>query len=408
MDKLIQRGLIQTKSLESLPEVDFAIYSSAIRKSENPYYLHFQNRGTPLLHRSEIMHRFFSEISSISVAGSHGKTSTTAMISEVLLKMNLDPGIMIGGDFPLLNGAGGRWGKGKWGVYESDESDGTFLNHQAEIKILTNIDNDHLDFYKSQSELEKAFLTYLNPKENGLSIACLDDPGIEAISTILDKTKPYLFYSNRHSSSENTIAYKIENHEIQFELDQSIYKLKLPIPGDHFLKNAIAAILALRAIGIHPKDSVSILTNFSGVGRRLELLGERSGIRIFDDYGHHPTEIRAVIQSIKGIIGSGKCIVLFQPHRFTRTRDHFHEFSTALSLSDYLFLLPIYPAGEDPIENINSEMIFKNISCPGSLLSGEIQNDCKAIRSVMNSGDVIVSLGAGNVRDWAINLLNED
>ena len=400
--ELEKKGFIFVEDLMNL-NVDFAIYSSAINKRTNEIFLYFKEKNIPTYHRSEIMHAIFNLKKSISVAGSHGKTSTTTMVAQILLKSNYDPTIMIGGETSLLNGIGGRYGHGDWGVYESDESDGTFLNHNADIKILTNIDNDHLDFYKNEESLKEAFKDYLlyNPSN---TISCLDDLGI---SNLIKNYKIYLnniFYSCNLYYNIPLVTYKIYNNKLNFNFNSIDYELSLPIKGDHFLKNALSAIIACERVGISVENSISILKDFSGVKRRMEFKGIYKDIEFYDDYGHHPTEIEAVCNALQNE-DSKRVIVLFQPHRFTRTRDHFVEIAKSLSQADYVFLLPIYSAGEDEIPDITSEKIQKSLSVENKLLSGIKEEDCKQIQDFLKTGDVFLTLGAGNVYEWGEFLL---
>ena len=406
---LQKKGFNFVEKVENLMNIDFAVYSTAINKQTNEFYIYFLNNKIPLYHRSEILHSLFSLNKSISVAGSHGKTSTTTMLSQVLLECNLNPSIMIGGETSLLDGAGGRYGNGEWGVYESDESDGTFTNHHANIKIITNIDNDHLDFYKEEQFLKSAFSNYIFSNHQSKVIACLDDKGIfDLIKQNAQKTKTsnIIFYSEEIDKEFSAHHYEIKKNHLQFTYNFIEYDLSLPIYGDHFLKNAMAVVLASIELGITPEKSIQILKNFSGVKRRMEKKGSKGNIEFLDDYGHHPTEIDAVckaINSIKKI--NARTVVLFQPHRFTRTRDHYNEFGKSLSQCDFIFLLPIYSAGENPIENINSDLIKTTIDCPSELLSGNVEEDCKKLKSFLKEGDIFLTLGAGNVYEWGEFLL---
>ncbi len=405
---LEKKGLIFIDTLPSLQKYDFAIFSSAIDSQLNSFYKYFIEKQIPLFHRSVILHSLFSLNKSISVAGSHGKTSTTAMISQILLESNLDPSIMIGGETSLLDGIGGKYGKGSWGVYESDESDGTFLNHHADLKVLTNIDNDHMDFYKEERFLYSAFEKYIFENKTSKIVACLDDPGVlSIIQSNIEKwnSENFIFYSNQPYQNIPSIHYKIESHKLHFFYNQVEFTITLPIYGNHFLKNALAAILISVQIGINPIQSINILKNFCGVKRRMEYKGNLENIQIYDDYGHHPTEIDVVSRAIKNINQSSRTIILFQPHRYTRTKNHYKEFGESLSTCDYVFLLPIYSAGELPIEGVTSELVLSYISSPVEMLSGSIVEDCLKIKNFLKNDDIFLTLGAGNVVEWGEFLL---
>ncbi len=403
LSKLEQKGFKSIKDIKNITNIDFAVYSSAINKTSNEYYQYFKSNQIPLYHRSQIMHAIFRSLKSISVAGSHGKTSTTTMIAQILLQSNFNPTIMIGGETSILDGTGGTFSNGEWGVYESDESDGTFLNHNADLKVLTNIDNDHLDFYKTTDSLNLAFKQYLFDSPQSKIIACLDDPGIFEIFKDITIPDNFLLYSS-DKLKNNQISYSINNNNLTFFRNNIEYEVSIPIHGDHFLKNALACILTCEQVGVPINKSIQILKKFSGVKRRMEFKGEIFGTKIYDDYGHHPTEIRVVTETLNKI-KKGRSVVVFQPHRFTRTRDHYQEFGVSLSSCDYIFILPIYSAGEDPIEGITSDLIANSIETKFKLLSGDIQTDSRVLIDFLKEGDVLLTLGAGNVNEWGEFLL---
>jgi UDP-N-acetylmuramate--alanine ligase len=384
---------------------DFAIYSSAINKTQNPYYLFFSYKRIPLIHRSELMHQLFSLKKSIAVAGSHGKTTTTAMIATILLKAGYEPAIMVGGEFSDLDGKGGYFGKGDWGVYESDESDGTFLSHKADIQVITNIDNDHLDFYKTEDNLFSAFQKFLELKSDSKRIVSLDDIGVKKLLNKINETEHFISFSeDPHSKIKNHIQFKILGRTLFFQYNQKEYQFKSPFAGRHYLLNSLSAILAANQTGVEIDKCIEYIQTYRGVGRRLEYLGERDGIKVYDDYGHHPTELEAVLNSLKEMkeFPHTRIVVLFQPHRYTRTRDHYLEFARVLSQADLCYILPIYSAGEDPIIGIDSNLIISSMKDLNDfqLLSGEPAKDIALILPRLQKGDLLLTIGAGNVRDW--------
>lgn len=405
--RLKDRGLIFETKLENLKNVsfDYVVYSSAVNKEENIYYKSFSSSRVVLLHRSELMHKIFSLKKSISVAGSHGKTTTTAMIASILLESGLDPAIMVGGDMPTLGDKGGYFGKGEWGVYESDESDGTFLNHKADIQVLTNIDNDHLDYYKTLNSLYESFEKFLSGNPNSKKVVLLDDPGVKkVIERIKDLKNFYCITSDSSLREKSFIHYFVENGKLFFTIENKSFQLQTPFAGRHYLTNALCASLACLGVGISIEKSLSILQNYKGVRRRLEYLGNYKTIKVYDDYGHHPTEIQAVISSLLSMKthSSQRVFIIFQPHRYTRTKEHFREFARVLSEADFCTLLPIYSAGEKPIEGVSSSLIFENMKDKSKvqILSGNKEKDILEIKSLLKENDLVVCLGAGNVREW--------
>jgi len=415
--KLEMRGAKISNDAETvnLKGIDYVVYSSAV-KEDHPIFKKAIEEHKTLIHRSELLHELFSKKFSVAVAGSHGKTTTTAMTGQILLEASENPSIMLGGEVGFLNDRGGKWDNGKWGVYESDESDGTFLNHKADIKIVTNIDNDHLDYYKTEEKLSEAFAKFIHNKKSSTAIVYIGDKGIQsAISLLADQKNIIGYIENSQVNSIKEIfpeiilePFEIFDNELTFYRNGILRKIKLPFAGDHYLKNAFAALLTAEKIGVELNTILEILQRYNGVKRRLELLGTTNNVNVYDDYGHHPTEILAVIQSIKRMRPVGaKCCIIFQPHRYTRTRDHFKDFAKALDDSDLLFLLPIYSAGESPIEGISTELIYDHLENKERtiLLTGDLSRDIPIIRKYILSGDYLVSLGAGNVREWAEKFL---
>jgi len=411
LNLLVKRGLKLSRDIKELERYnfDFVVYSSAINKVSNEYYRYFSSLNTCLVHRSELMHKIFSLKKSISVAGSHGKTSTTAMIGNILWEAKLDPTIMVGGEVNFLGGKGGYFGKGEWGVYESDESDGTFLNYGAEIQVVTNIDNDHLDFYKTEENLIQSFQNFLELNPKSKKILCLEDENLIYIANRLQDKSLILGYSSRPLSNISNLAlFSIQENQMNFTFEGKKYSFQSPFCGSHYLLNSLAAILAAYCVGIPVEKSIEVIHNYKGVKRRLELLGEKNGIKVYDDYGHHPREIQAVLESLTLLKKNGsRTIIIFQPHRYTRTRDHYKEFSQVLLDSNICYLLPIYSAGESPISGISSELIYENMkSHPRvSLLSGNLQKDVLTIAENLLENDLVITIGAGNVRRWGEELL---
>ncbi|WP_411822624.1 UDP-N-acetylmuramate--L-alanine ligase [Leptospira sp. 'Mane'] len=430
---LKERGVRIEKDISGFDpdSIDFIVFSSAINDATNGIFKNVKELGKPLFHRSKILHKVFGRLKSISVAGSHGKTSTTAMVSQILETSKKDPSIMIGGDTDLLGKKGGKAGHGEWGVYESDESDGTFLNHTATVRIVTNVDNDHLDYYGDEKTLQDAFLNYLAPHTKGDAIVQAHDLGILKVLKLLSKSNRIdpnfqlwllgnqdLFFNSEHKDlfrdlSEKFgdklffINYQIANEQLLFDFNENSFHLKLPFSGSHYLRNSLCAIFATLQAGIFPGESTEILSSYVGVKRRQETLGIKNSITVMDDYGHHPTEIRTVIESLKqSYQNKGKLVVLFQPHRFTRTEILQKELAEALSHSENLFLLPIYSAGEKEINGISTATIANHfVSKNHKLLSGNMDEDLKEIGKVLKPGDCFLCLGAGNVRLWGESFL---
>ncbi|TGK24035.1 UDP-N-acetylmuramate--L-alanine ligase [Leptospira yasudae] len=431
VEKLVEAGatVLHKSDTLNVNDYDLAVYSSAIRLDSHPLVKKFREQGIPLAHRSEVLHRVMSEKKQISVAGSHGKTTTTAMTAFLLERCGMSPSVMVGGEVAFLNGKGGAWGKGEWGVFESDESDGTFNNHSAEIRILTNVDEDHLDYYQTRENLLTAFARYME-RASGRLILNLDDIGIvDSLALIGDHSKILGFSKAEKNDSFETTAkrsdfdkgasrksgdgsvnvayYSIDSGILSFRFQEKEYSFSLKYPGEHYLKNALAAILACYEAGAALSELVAKIPEYSGVSRRLEYMGSKNGIEVYDDYGHHPTEIKAVIQSMEGLKKDGRAVILFQPHRYTRTQNLYKEFAESLDTGETVYLLPIYSAGEDPIDGVKTELIADAMKVSPKILSKEIGEGVALLKNSLKPGDKFVTLGAGNVRDWGIAFLNE-
>ncbi len=430
-EALEYRGAIIFHTLESFSDypIELAVYSSAFQ--DKGFLLdRIRSAGIPLLHRSSYMHQLVEAKTSISVAGSHGKTSTTTMLSQILEEKNFDPTIMIGGESGLLGKKGGKIGRGLVSVYESDESDGTFLNHKAHIRILTNIDNDHLDYYKTLDALQSSFVKYLNVEEEGHSVICGEDIGIQEIlkglpasSNFHPNFELWISIDSRNRDSYDWIlplqnVLKKKLHLVEYKIledtflvevsETSTYAIDIPFPGWHYRSNAILAILAAKILGVSEIDAAKILSRYVGVKRRQEVLGERRGVQVIDDYGHHPTEIEMVIRSLsQSVRDNGNLVVLFQPHRYTRTQLLLRELANSLANAKFVFLLPIYSAGEEPIPNVTTESFLDFLSSESTrILSGRIVEDIPILTKFLKPNDTLLCLGAGNVRDWGLAFLN--
>lgn len=432
--RLVDRKIHITNVLPKTfdPDRQNIVYSSAIK--DNQAWKSYTDSSLLLeaYHRSKVLHFLFSQRKTISIAGSHGKTSTSAMLAQGLLEIGKDPSFMVGGEVFFNNSVGGRYGKGEWAIYESDESDGTFLNHSADIRILTNIDNDHLDYYGKRTTLNEAFLKYLGFDRKGHIILQGDDSGILEVllQTNFNNPNSFLFDSltilipNDSANvsklatiypSADFVFFAIRNNSISFRLNQEKkdWELSLPFEGNHYLKNALCAFCAFLKTGLTKREAIRQLENYKGVKRRQESLGTHAkGFSVYDDYGHHPTEIMAVEKALLSKLqGSGRLITVFQPHRYTRTQILFEEFAESLLLSNQVFLLPIYSAGESPILGVTSQLIYdsirkKNPELSVNLLDENLGVGSKLIFESLSKQDILLTIGAGNVRDWGEGVLS--
>jgi len=382
-------------SPENVLGADVVIYSSAVKK-DNVEIVKAKELGIPLLPRADMLSDIMRFKEGIAVAGTHGKTTTSSMIATVLYKGNLKPTILVGGRLSLLGGVNAQAGEGEWLVAEADESDGTFLKLSPTISVITNIDKDHLDYYGSFENLKKAFLDFANRVAfYGKVFLCKECPNVREI--VDDVYKRKVTYGFSEDCDFWIPAVKREGLGSIFEVFYKGKKLgnaKLNIPGIHNVLNALACIGVSLEVGIPFKEVVSYLEEFRNASRRLEFKGTLNGITFVDDYAHHPTEIGVTYSAVREAFPDRKIIVLFQPHRFSRTSILWKEFVKVLRKIDNLYICDIYSAGEERIEGVNSRRLA--LEC-GAVYLGSLEEACFKIAKILKSGDVFLSMGAGSV-----------
>lgn len=394
---------------EQVGEVDAVIVSTAIRQ-DNPELLEARRRGLPVIHRGEALARIMQGELAIAVAGSHGKTTTTSMIGSVLIAGGMDPTCVVGGRVPGFGG-NARIGKLPCFVAEADESDGSFLRMSPNLAVVTNIDREHLDHYQSFEKLKEAFLSFMNSTSaEGTAVLCIDDH--EASSMIGDLSVPVLTYGFSARADILAIGISPDGLMTSFSVrvkgeDWGIFTLN--VPGEHNVRNALAAIGVASHLAIPPDVVRDALFRFRGVGRRFTLVGEAGGVLIVDDYGHHPTEIEATLSAARQAYPDRRIVVAFQPHRFSRTRDLLHHFAHAFGAADLLVLSEIYGAGEIPIEGVTGERLFHEIQeVQGSRVLFVPDRNALAtyIVSCLEPGDLLLTMGAGDITHLGQEILS--
>ena len=384
-------------NLETDPVV--VVVSSAVKYS-NAEVVEARRRSIPVIPRAEMLAELMRMKVGVAVAGSHGKTTTTSMIAAILAAAGLDPTVVIGGRVKSL-GTNARLGQGAWLVAEADESDGTFLHLSPTIALVTNIDREHMDFYQTVDRLRESFLDFINKVPfNGLAVLCLDDPQVRSL---LPKVrKRYVTYGLCEEAdfyARDLVSHKMEIEFSVYRRSRCLGKVKLHMPGRHNALNALAAIAVGEELEV-PFDRMSAaLTGFMGVHRRLEIKGEAAGVTVLDDYGHHPAEIQATVSAL--LDGwSRPLTVIFQPHRFSRTRDLFNDFLTAFDGVQRLVLTDIYGAGEDEIPGVSAEALYGAIKRRGRVAVDYIADKeaiAERLAPVLKAGDLVLTLGAGDI-----------
>lgn len=384
---------------DHLERADVVVVSSAV-SSDNPEVLAAQDRRIAVIPRAEMLAELMRMQTSIAVAGMHGKTTTTSMIAWILAAGGYDPTVVIGGKVDSLGG-GARLGEGELLVAEADESDRSFLKLFPTIAVVTNMDREHLDCYASIKEIRAAFLEFINRIPfYGYAILCLDDPEVQTI--IPEVNKRFLTYGLSSQAAFRAARPHLQGGSASFHVFKEksfLGEVILPMPGLHNVVNALAAICVSDIFEIPFEVVKKSLEGFPGVQRRFTLRGVAAGVTVIDDYGHHPTEIKAVLQAAMQI-AQKRIAVLFQPHRYTRTQALFEDFLTAFNNCDLLYVMDIYPASEKPIDGVSAESLCRGIKSRGHKACRYLSKDDnipEVIARELQAGDILITLGAGDV-----------
>ncbi len=387
--------------------VDVVVISSAVKYS-NPEVVQARALKIPVIPRAEMLAELMRLKSGIAVAGTHGKTTTTSFIAAILARAGMDPTTVIGGKVHAM-GSNARLGQGELLVAEADESDGTFLLLSPVIAVVTNIDAEHLDYYGDMDRVRAAYLEFINRVPfYGLSVLCLDSVHVRGL--LPQVRKRVITYGSTDDCDYVARDVCVIGMETMCEVvhqGELLGTLRLRLPGRHHALNAIAAVAVARQLGVPFEIAAAALTEFGGIHRRFELCGEVGGVMVVSDYGHHPTEIRATLAAAREGFGR-RLVVLFQPHRYTRTRDLFAEFLDAFDAADHLVLTDIYPAGEEPVDGLNGEVLYWALKRRGHLAVSYVprrDDVVSAVQPLLQVGDLVMVLGAGNIHGVADELV---
>ncbi len=401
---------------ENLGDAEVVVVSTAIKKT-NPELIAAREKLLPIVRRAEMLAELMRFRNAIAIGGTHGKTTTTSMVATLLDAGGLDPTVVNGG---IINayGTNARMGAGEWMVVEADESDGTFLKLPADIAVVTNIDPEHLDHYGSFDKVREAFRQFVeNVPFYGFGVMCTDHPEVHSLVSRIEDRRVITYGENAQADV------RFENHRFdgaasQFDVvirnrktgeETAIRDLRLPMPGRHNVSNATAAIAVAHELGISGEAIRKGLGSFGGVKRRFTHTGSWNGVEVFDDYGHHPVEIKAVLKAARDST-KGRVIAIAQPHRFTRLHDLFADFAACFNDADTVMVAPVYAAGEDPIEGVTSEALVQRIRSGGHRDARYIEGQAAVaplVKALARPGDFVVFLGAGNITQWAYALPKE-
>jgi UDP-N-acetylmuramate--alanine ligase len=388
---------------------DFIIYSSAICQ-DNPEILEAKNKGIPLLKRAQALAELMKEKTVITVTGSHGKTTTTSLVSCLLIEAGLLPTVAIGGILRNIN-TNAYLGEGKFFVAEADESDSSFLYYRPRYSIVTNIDYEHLDYYKDFENEMKAFREFINKTEdNGCVFGCADDPNLERI--LVDYSGRYMLFGLKKTADVYPENIKLEGLNSEFDCfyrNKFIDRFRLALGGMYNISNALSVIALGLELDINLECIKKTLLNYKGVKRRLEIKFDDHGLLVIDDYAHHPTEINATLQAIRNL-KKERVIAVFQPHRYTRTQLLLAEFSASFDSADYVIITDIYAASEPPIEGVSAWHIYDKIKERASHKEVHFLAKDKIVGHIVRvakPGDVVIMLGAGDIVKVSDELVEE-
>lgn len=386
---------------------DVVVFSTAVPET-NPEMIAARAHRIPLIHRAEALAEVMRLKRGVAVAGTHGKTTTTSMVSSIFLQAQLEPTVFVGGRFHLIDSTA-QSGKGEWFLAEADESDGSFRRLQPEIAIITNIDSDHLDYFKTFENLQAAFYDFaLSVSFYGRLIVCGDDPRVRELFRNYPKRISFYGFDEKNDyvlkgEKGHYEIFEKNLGEIQTGSGAGLTfksKFHLELPGKHNALNALGAMICALQAGVSFEVSAAALEKFQGADRRFQWKGAHKGVDVYDDYGHHPTEIRCVLQAFREKFENRRLVVCFQPHRYSRTESCWGEFLSCFKNADLLYILDIYEAGERPLDGVHSMRLTQEIHHENKIYLPKDKPIVETIRDELKPGDVFVTLGAGD--GWKI------
>ncbi len=406
-DRLVGMGarVFEGHAAANAAASDVVVTSSAV-SAANPEVVEAHARKIPVIQRAEMLAELMRLKYGIAVAGMHGKTTTTSMVAAVLAGGGLDPTVVVGGRVNAL-GSNARLGNSQYLVAEADESDRSFLKLSPVLAVVTNLDREHMDCYRDMADVENAFVEFMDRLPfYGATTACVDNALLRAVLPRV-RRRVYTYGESADADFRVQMLEKGTDHHASFEVNYKglvLGPFRLHVPGRHNVLNAAAAVAVGVQLGVAPEQIAVGLESFRGVDRRFQIKGAVHGVTVVDDYGHHPTEIVATLKAAREC-GFGRVLVLFQPHRFTRTRDLMEEFAGAFKDADVVRVLDIYAASEEPIEGISAEALVKAIGAKGVAYADSVGAGVEALVREAKAGDVILTLGAGSVSQASTLLL---
>jgi UDP-N-acetylmuramate--alanine ligase len=401
----------------NLGDAQVIVVSSAIKR-DNPELRLARERLLPVVRRAEMLGELMRLKQAIAIAGTHGKTTTTSMVAALLDAGGFDPTVINGG---IINayGTNARMGASDWMVVEADESDGTFVRLPIDVALVTNIDPEHLDHYGSFDKVRDAFHQFVeNVPFYGFAVMCIDHPEVQSLIGRIEDRR-IITYGMSPQAAVRAVDLRVENRLTKFTVQirdrhngstHVIDDLMVSIPGEHNAQNATGAVAIAHHLGIGDEAIRAGLAGFGGVKRRFTLTGSWNGVDVFDDYGHHPVEIAAVLKAARSVAGDGRIVAVVQPHRYTRLRDLFDGFCTCFNDADTVIVAPVYAAGEAPIEGVDRDALVEGMRLRGHRDARALPDRealAGMVRETVRPGDTVVCLGAGSISAWAYALPGE-
>ncbi|WP_321364142.1 UDP-N-acetylmuramate--L-alanine ligase [uncultured Celeribacter sp.] len=410
-DRLKELGAViyEGQRAENLEDAEVVVISSAI-KPGNPELDAARLKGLPVVRRAEMLAELMRLKSNVAVAGTHGKTTTTTLVAELLVAGGIDPTVINGGIIHAY-GSNARMGQGDWMVVEADESDGTFNRLPATIAIVTNIDPEHMEHWGTIEKLREGFYDFVSGIPfYGLAVCCTDHPEVQSlVGKITDRRVVTYGFNAQADVRAVNLTYKkgVAHFDIVLAAEDMVIEgCTLPMPGDHNVSNALAAVAVSRHLGMKAEEIKQALAAFGGVNRRFTRVGEVNGVTIIDDYGHHPVEIAAVLKAARQA-SEGRVIAVHQPHRYSRLYSLFDDFCTCFNEADVVGIAEVYAAGEEPIEGASRDDLVAGLIRHGHRHARAVTSEddlVRLVREQTREGDMVVCLGAGTISAWAHNL----
>ncbi len=411
LETLFGINVAEGHAAENIGNAQVVVYSSAV-KDDNAEIQAAKEQKIPIIPRAEMLAELMTLVPySVAVSGSHGKTSTTSMVATVLGHAGVDPTTVVGGVVDTL-GSNAKLGKSDWFVTEADESDRSFLMLNPTIAVVTNIDREHMESYKGMDDVMQCFTDFSNKVPfYGANILCLDDPNVQSIIQNLKRRIITYGFSRQADVSAGNIKFN-DDFSSTFTVylrDKELGEIALPVPGKHNVYNALAATAVALEMDVEFAKIVEAFSQFKNADRRFQYKGEVDDIKVIDDYGHHPTEILATLEAAKNGANGRRIVIVFQPHRYTRTQDLMDDFATSFNNADAVYLLDIYPASEKPIEGITAEVLaekIKNFGHRNVNYIGGVENAAETVCKDLMSNDLVITLGAGSITNLSDEILD--